>query len=218
MTNITFSSTDYPTIRRSLFDLHTRIYKNPNADEIKTCAKHLGLWHKKAVNANNDVEVELLMDYWLYGLQPNGFNMAEKYLRLHKNQLTEFEQALLSRMRLARYSVFQVVETNHLDTLTVVDVFIKNRFRLIDQHLAQSAGAGQVIAGYLIDLGDFCLQTGAVLPLNKALLQADEVIDALERVGDDNLADYLLMPANAAKLARAMIAASIRLGFTGSSR
>jgi hypothetical protein len=74
------------------------------------------------------------------------------------------------------------------------------------------------MAGYLIDLGDFCIQSGAVLPLNKALLQADEVIDALERVGDENLADYLLIPANAAKLARAMIAASIRLGFTGSSR
>jgi hypothetical protein len=48
-------------------------------------------------------------------------------------------------------------------------------------------------------------------------LQADEVIDALERVGDENLADYLLIAANAAKLARAMIAASIRLGFTGGS-
>lgn len=217
MTNIIFSSTDYPTIRRTLFDLHTRIYKHPNADEIKTCAKHLGLWHKKAVNTRNETEVELLMDYWLYGLQPNGFNMAEKYLRL-QNQLTEFEQALLSRMRLARYSVFQVAETNHLDTLTAVDVFIKNRFSLIDQHLAQSAGVGQVMAGYLIDLGDFCLQTGAVLPLNKALLQADEVIDALALVGDESLADYLLIPANAAKLARAMIAASIRLGFTESSR
>jgi hypothetical protein len=70
------------------------------------------------------------------------------------------------------------------------------------------------MAGYLIDLGDFCIQSGAVLALNKALLQADEVIDALERVGDENLADYLLIPANAAKLARAMIAASIRLGLT----
>jgi hypothetical protein len=70
------------------------------------------------------------------------------------------------------------------------------------------------MAGYLIDLGDFCIQSGAVLALNKALLQADEVIDALERVGDENLADYLLIAANAAKLARAMIAASIRLGLT----
>lgn len=54
--------------------------------------------------------------------------------------------------------------------------------------------------------------------LIKHYCQAGEVIDALERVGDENLADYLLIPANAAKLARAMISASIRLGFTGSSR
>lgn len=216
MTEITFKAADYLDIRRALFDLHKRILKNPNVDEIKTCAKHLGLWHQKAVSFNNDTEVDLLMDYRVYAFRPHGFNMAEKYLRLNKNTLCEYDQTLLSRMSLARYAIYQVEATNSVDEVTVVDVFIKTPFILVDHQLAKTATTGMVIASHLIDLGEFTIQSGALLPLNKALLQADEVIDALERVEEDHYVDYFLNPANTSKLARAIISASIRLGHTES--
>ncbi len=214
MSDIIFQASDYVEIRRALFNLHTRILKNPNLDEIKICAKHLGLWHHKTVSYKNDTELELLMDYRVYGYRPNGFNMAEKYLRLNKNSLSEIDQALLARMRLARYAVFQVEATNQLDEVTAVDVFIKTRFKLIDQQLAKTITTGSVIAAHLIDLGEFCIQSGALLPLNRTLLQDDDVIQVLERIDDDHFDDYLLNPAFTAKLARAIIAASIRLGIT----
>lgn len=214
MTEVTFNAADYANIRRALFDLHQRILKHPNPNDIKTCAKHLGLWHHKSVSFSNDTDVDLLMDYKIYAFRPNGFNMAEKYLRLHKNSLSEYDQALLARMRLARYSVFQVEASNRINEISVVDVFIKTRFTLVDLQLAKAAETGMVIAGHLIDLGEFAIQSGASLPLNKALLQADEVINVLDRVEDDNLIDHWLNPANSAKLARAIISASIRLGLT----
>ena len=214
MTDITFQATDYPTIRRAIFDLHTRIMKKPNPDDVKTCAKLLGLLHKKTLNFRNDTEVDLLTDYMVYAFRPNGFNMAEKYLRLNKSRLNEFDQALLFRMRLARYTVFQVEESNQKDKITVTDVFIKTRFTLVDLQLAKSAETGMVLAGHIVDLGDFCIQSGASLPLDKALLNADEVINALERVDENNFVDYFLNPANGSKLARAIISASIRLGNT----
>ena len=211
---ITFKSSDYLAIRQAVFDLHKRILKNPNIDEIKLCAKHLDLWHKKTVSFSNDAEVQLLMDYRVYGFRPHGFNMAEKYLRLNKNQLGEYEQALLARMRLARFAVLQIEATNRIDEVTVIDVFIKTRFTLVDQQLAKTAETGRVIGSHIIDFGDFIIQTGALLPLNKALLQADEVINVLERVDDDNFVDYFLNPTNTSKLARAIISASIRMGYT----
>jgi hypothetical protein len=137
--------------------------------------------------------------------------MAEKYLRLNKNRLNQYDQALLSRMCLARYMVFQVEETNHIDKITVADVFIKTGFTLVDHQLAKTAKKGFVLAGHILDLGDFCIQSGASLPLDKALLNADEVINALERVDDNNFVEYFLNPANGPKLARAIISASIRL-------
>lgn len=214
MTEINFKSADNLTISEALYDLHKRILKNPSIDEIKTCAKHLGLWRQKSVSFRNSTEIDLLKDYRVYAFRPNGFNMAEKYLRLNKKHLNEYEQALLERMSLARYAVFQVEETNLVDEVTVTDVFIKTRFTLVDHQLAKSAEKGMVIAGHIIDLGDFTIQSGALLPLNKALLQADEVINALERIDDDNFVDYLLNPANTSKLARAIVSASIRLELT----
>jgi hypothetical protein len=214
MIDISFQTTDYVEIRRALFDLHTRILKHPNFDEIKTCAKHLGLWHHKTVSYKNDTELELLMDYRVYVYRPNGFNMAEKYLRLNKNRLSNYDQALLARMRLARYAVFQVEATDQIDEVPAIDVFIKTRFKLVDQQLAKTTTTGSVIAAHLIDLGDFSIESGALLPLNRALLQDEEVVNVLERIDDDNYVDYFLNPANNSKLARAIISASIRLGLT----
>ena len=150
----------------------------------------------------------------VYAFRANGFNMSEIYLRLNKSRLNEYDQALLSRMRLARYQVFQVEETNHIDKITVADVFIKTRFTLVDHQLAKTAVKGMVLAGHIIDLGDFCIQSGASLLFDKALLNANEVINALKRVDDNNFVEYFLTPANGSKLARAIISASIRLGNT----
>jgi len=71
-----------------------------------------------------------------------------------------------------------------------------------------------VIAGHIVDLGEFCIQSGAPLLLDKALLQTNEVITAQGRVDEANFVDYFLNPTNSAKLARAIISASIRLGHT----
>ncbi|MCK9604823.1 MAG: hypothetical protein M0R33_00040 [Methylomonas sp.] len=184
MTEIIFQAADYPEIRRAQFELNRRILKNPNLDEIKTCAKHLGLWHKKNLKFDNDSEVDLLMDYRVYAFRPHGFNMAEKYLRVHRHSLCDYDRALLEHMCLARYAVYQVEAGNHIDSVTVTDVFLKTRFTLVDHQLAKTATAGLVIASHIIDLGDFMIQSGALLPLNKAILQADEVVDALGRVDE----------------------------------
>ncbi len=155
MTDISFDAANYPAIRHALIDLHQRIIKKPNPFDVKTCARHLGLLNKKTLNFRNDAEVDLLADYMVYAFRPNGFSMAEKYLRLNKSRLNEYDQALLSRMRLARYAVFQVEETNHIDKITVADVFIKTGFTLVDHQLAKTAKKGRVLAGIFLIWGIF---------------------------------------------------------------
>jgi len=214
MTEILFKSADYLTIRQAQFDLHKHILKSPGIDEIKTCAKHLSLWQQKALSCSSEAEIALLMDYRVYAFRPNGFNMAEKYRRLNQNDLCAYDQALLMRMAEARYAVYQVEATNHINAVTVVDVFIKTRFTLIDHQLAKTAEVGRVIASHIIEFDDFTMQTGVLLPLSRAILQADEVINALDRIDEDHFVDYLLNPINTSKVARAIIVASIRLGHT----
>ena len=106
--DISFNAADYPAIRHALVDLHQRIIKKPNPNDVKTCARHLGFLHKKTLSFRNNTEVDLLADYMVYAFRSNGFSMAEKYLRLNRIRLNEYDQALLYRMRFARYAMFQV--------------------------------------------------------------------------------------------------------------
>jgi len=103
----------------------------------------------------------------VYAFRPNGFSMAEKYLRLNKSRLNEYDKALLSRMRLVLYAVFQVEETNHIDKVTVADVFIKTRFTLVDHQLAKTAKKGTILAGHILDMGDFASNPGRLCRLIK---------------------------------------------------
>jgi len=68
---------------------------------------------------DSEEEMDLFADYATFGYRPHGFNMAEKFLRLFHKQADEFELELLRRMRYAHYAMYQVEETNGLDTLIV---------------------------------------------------------------------------------------------------
>ncbi|MGZ3765949.1 MAG: hypothetical protein ACXVA2_14870 [Mucilaginibacter sp.] len=110
MTAITFTSTDYLEIRRRGALLNAKIVKKLSSEDIKTCGRHLGLWHQKALVIDNEEKMDLFTDYATYGYCPYGFNMAEKYLRLFHKEADDFELELLRRMRFAHYAMLKSVE------------------------------------------------------------------------------------------------------------
>lgn len=212
MTDIIFTTADYIEIRRRGVVLHTKIFKKLSSEDYKTCAKHLGVWQHKALALNNDQEVDLFTDYAIYGYRPRGFNMAEKFLRLFSKEADDFELALLQHMRSAHYAVYQIEESNGTDTLKAIDVFSKVSYSLVDHQMAKTAYQGLMLAGYLIDFDDFSIQTGATVPVTREIMQADEVVHIIDQVEDDHLADFFSNPLNGAKLARAVVSATLRLG------
>jgi len=218
MTDIMFQKADYIAIRKAIIDLHQRILNILKPDEIKTCSRHLGLLHQKTLSIKNDTEADLLADYMVYAFRPNGINMAEKFLRLNKSRLSELDQALLFRMSFARYSVIKIKDIGKKGEIDVIDIFLNTEFTLVDKELSRSAGSGFVIAGHIIDLGQFSIQSGAPLPVDKPLMMAAEVQRVwqnFDRSSDDH---FLLHPANNAKFARATITSAIRLSYTDDVR
>lgn len=212
MIDYTFTAADYLEIRQRGAGLHSKIFKKLTNDDIKTCGTHLGVWQQKSLALESDNEVDLFTDYSIYGYRPHGFNMAEKYLRLFHKEANDFELELLQRMRLAHYAIYQVEETNHLDTLKVVDVFSKVIYKLVDQQLAKTAYQGLIFAGYLIDFAVFTIQTGGTVLITKEILQSDEVTRVIDRIDDEDLAHFLNNPANGSKLARAVLFTTFKLG------
>ena len=214
MANFTFTPADYPEMRHRGMDLNSTMFRKFTKDDIKTCAKHLGIWQQKALMVQNETEMDLFTDYAIYAYRPHGFNMAEKFLRLFSKEIDEYELELLRRMSHAQYAIYQVEETNGTDSLKVVDVFSKVIYRLVDYQLAQTARQGMILAGFLIDFDGFWIQTGGTVLLNKEILQAEQVKRIIDRIDDNELSHFLSKPANGAKLAKAIIAATFELDKT----
>ena len=214
MTNLT--PDDYIEIRRRGVALHSKVFKKLTNEDIKTCAKHLGIWHNKSLAIEGEEEMDLFTDYSIYAYRPKGFNMAERYLRLFSKDADDFERKLLQSMSAARYAIYQVEQTNGTDTLDAVDVFSKAKYRIVDHQMAKTGYAGLMLAGYLIDFGDFTVQTGGTVMITRDVLHADEVVNVIDQIEDTSLSRFLDDPANGAKLARAVFAATIRLGQTKS--
>ena len=214
MADFTFTPADYPEIRHRMMDLNSRIFRKLTKDDIKTCGKHLGIWHQKALMVQNETEMDLFTDYAIYGYRPNGFNMAEKFLRLFSKEADAYELELLRRMSEAHYAIYQVEETNGTDSLKVVDVFSKVIYRLVDHQLAKTARQGMILAGHLIDFDGFWIQTGGTVLLSNEIFQAEQVKRIIDRIDDNELSHFLSKPANGAKMAKAIISATIGLGET----
>lgn len=210
-----FERAEYPRIRATLMDLHHQMLRLPNKDDVSTCARHLGLWHKKNVVFNNNSEVSLLANYQVYAYRPRGFNLAELYLRLNRASLDEFRVELLTRMSAAHFAVLKVEAVGKNETLRVIDVLRRDTLTLVDQGLSSSLCANQAIAGHLLDLGDFSIQTGAMVPADRELLRAEEPMRVLTAIGGPAEGGaFRITPGDGAKLARAVVAAAIRQGYT----
>jgi len=210
-----FERANYPRIRATLMELHHQLLKLPNKDDVSTCARHLGLWHKKTVVFNNNSEASLLAEYQVYAYRPCGFNLAELYLRLNRARLSEFHLKLLERMSAARFAVLVVDAVGNDETLRVTDVLCGDTFIVLDQGLSRSLRPKQGIAGHIVDLGDFSIQTGAMVPVDQELMRAVEPMRVLAALGGQvEGGGFCISPGNGAKLARAVVAAAIRLGYT----
>ncbi len=207
-----FTTDDYLEIRRRGVSLSSKIFKKLTNEDIKTCAKHLGIWHNKQLVIDGDEEMDLFTDYSIYAYRPKGFNMAERYLRLFSKDADDFERTLLQSMSAARYAIYQIEQTNGIDTLDAVDVFSKAKYRIVDHQMAKTGYAGLMLAGYLIDFGDFTVQSGGTVMITRDVLNADEVVNVIDQIKDDSVSQFLTNPANGAKLARAVIATTISLG------
>ena len=212
MTDITFSIADYPEIRNRGAFLNTKIYEKLTPEDIKTCGCNLEVWIGNALAIDNEQELNLFADYAIYAYRPNGFNMAEKFLRLYHNEADDFELALLRHMRSAHYAVYQVEDTSGVDTFNVVDIYSKVKYKIIDFKLAKATFKGEIFASYLIDFEGFSIQTGGAVIMAPELLASDVMKQLIDYMKDAYPGDFLSYPEISALLAKNMAGAALKLG------
>lgn len=213
MTDITFSIADYPEIRNRIILLHTKIYNKLSPEDIKTCGCNLDVWIGNGLAIDSEQELNLFADYAIYGYRPKGFNMAENFLRFFHNEAEEYELALLRYMRSAHYSIYQVEETNGVDTFNVADIYSEVQYKIIDFKLAKTTFQGEIIASYLIDFEDSSIQTGASVIMAPEILASNAMKQLIDYMKDEYPGDFLSYPEIGALLAKNMLAAALKLGY-----
>ena len=212
MTDITFSSADYPEIRNRSILLNTKIYNSLSSEDIKTCGCDLEVWGKTELAIDNETDMNLFADYAIYAYCPNGFNMAEKFLRFSHQEADEYELELLRYMRSAHYAMYQVEETNGIDTFNAVDLFSQVKYTIIDYILAKSTHQGQILAGYLIDFEGFSIQTGRSIIMAPELLQSGALKQVIDFMKVTYPGGFLSNPDIGALLAKQMVSSALKIG------
>ena len=115
-------------------------------------------------------------------------------------------------MRSAHYAIYQVEETNGMDTLNVIDIFRKVQYTIVDYQMAKTAYQGIILAGYLIDFEAFSIQTGGTVLMTREILESDAVVRVIDNINDSQLGDFLNNPVNGSKLAKAIVSSVLKLG------
>ncbi len=203
---------DFAAIREQLPPLHHAILKLLSRQDLFTCGRHLGLLRKKTFVFDNEAESMVFADYQIYSYRPRGFNTAELYLRLNRERLAPLPLALLERMSAALYTIFRV-ESLEENGVRISDLLLGTQTLLLDRNLARSGAVGMGVAAHLLTFDDFALQSGGMLPVDADLLGNDpssiRLFKAMQEDGTKQTD-----PAARAKLARTVIAAAIRHGYT----
>jgi hypothetical protein len=198
-------------IRDRLRSLQEKLSRVRTREDLRAGARHLGIQNTFMFGSTSDMT--LLFDYVHYSHRPRGFNLGELYLRTHGDRLDDFARSLLARMSAAVYTIFTVESIAADSVLAIQDRLLERPFQLLDRGLSRTAEAGMTLACHLLVFDDFTLTTGAGFPVDGRLLQSDARIVELVQGLQDNRGSRT-DPALRAKLARRVIAACLRLGYT----
>lgn len=159
----------------------------------------------------SETEGDVLMDYLLYTCRIKGKPLAR--VRLESMPPPNPEQReLLRAMEASRYIVFRVEEVLPGAGVVANDFFWQRDFFLVDLSMSSSTEPGKLFAGRLLDLGEFHMTTGAIIPMTDELMEHEvgpfgaQIMNDGWRPGDG------LDEARQKNLCRRLIKAALKLG------
>jgi hypothetical protein len=202
---------EYQALREATRKVHDLVLGSATRADFTGAAHQLGLLSGKVIEFENDSEQTVLADFMVYSWRPNGVSLIEIHQRLNGARLDAATRELLGRMVQARYRLLRIESVHGQGQMWVDDVLTRQRLVLVDRGMAGSAEAGYGLAGHVIEFDGFCILTGAALPVDRAVIQRDDILRALAAQPSRKISAAVLN----AKCARLITAALIRAGYAG---
>jgi hypothetical protein len=170
----------YQQLREKGQYLNSDIINTLSKSAMIASGKKLGVIKGKTFQLGSEEELGVVFDYCLYSHRQGGQNAIERYLKNSPPPEDSDEMLLLTAMTQSFYSVFSVEEVHEGQGVTVRDILTDNSFFLMDIGLGNQAMPRLLLASRILQLRDFYMSTGAMLPLfNKGLIE--EIFGIIEK-------------------------------------
>jgi hypothetical protein len=134
-------------------------------------AKRLGLAAGRTLLAESEEEMILAFDLALYTAKDSRSRPLDRYARAARLVPGSDEARMLDAMRDARFSIWRIEQRHKTAGLIVTDVLRKAEAWLIDERLEESAPEGMAFAGRLSKPEGFAMTCGAVVPVDRDLIE-----------------------------------------------
>lgn len=134
---------------------------------LMAAAGKLGMRKGKLLVFDSEDESNVLFDYCIHCMRRNGRNIIQQVLREGVFAPGSDEDRLLLARAQSRYTLFSLGATVAEGVVHIRDVLSGGDLSLIDRASAATFGAqqGLIVAGRLVAIDDWCMTTGAVLPV-----------------------------------------------------
>jgi len=142
-----------------------------------------------------------------YAAERGRSRALDRYWRMERLSPGSDEARVLDAMRRARFSIWRIEKPHEVAGVIVLDVLRECEAWLIDEGLETSGSKGMSFAARLGRLDDFCMTSGVVVPVNRALIEEVALDDLAWRSNDPN--EVAATPRFAAAIYRAAIASGV---------
>jgi len=182
----------YLEFRKTGLKLNSKLVRLLPKEDLEVGARKLGMMDKSNVLVmENEDEMPILVDYCIHSVLKNGENLIDRCLEEFPIDFSFEEMEILDLLADSCYTIFEITDTVPGVGIHAVDFLYEiEPFFLADLFFSQTAMPCMVVAGRLIDFGDFHATTGAALPVTSISL-----LKNIKRISDkiifENVEDTL---------------------------
>jgi hypothetical protein len=155
----------YAALKGLLRELHDELVSAIPPKTLLACARRLGMADGGDVVFGSDAEESMLFDYCLYHERIKGSTLARRYARDRLSREPAGDTAsILQAMTSAAYRLMAIESIERGVGVGVRDILRDARFFVMDKMLGKTVRPDFILAGTILDLPEFSVTTGAVLP------------------------------------------------------
>lgn len=161
----------YLETRAASRHLNLRLIKALPSVALPECAKKLGLSKAGTLIINQDDEIAIAYDYCLHHYRRAGKNALDRALDAPPEAPSALEASILSAMQTAQFSLFRITAIRPHQGATLEDLITHQSLSLMDLGLSSAGLPGVIVAGRILDFGEFRMSAGTLIPVPEEIYE-----------------------------------------------